>query len=167
MKKLFIPIAAILLVACGGNEEVSTEEVKTEEVEVTTTIHGDEFDATGAISTADFMTQFTGDSMATTITAGITEVCAKKGCWMTLNLGDEKEMHVTFKDYGFFVPKDAAGKQATLTGFAKIDTLSVATLKHYAEDANAPQEEIDAITEPEVTYSFEATGVVITDEIKK
>ena len=33
MKKLFIPIAAILLVACGGNEEVSTEEVKTEEVQ--------------------------------------------------------------------------------------------------------------------------------------
>lgn len=163
MKKIFLPFAAVLMIACGG--EATHEEVQevTEEVteEVTRSIHGEEFDATGALSIADFMTQFNGDSMVATVAAPITEVCAKKGCWMTLDLGNEQTMHVTFKDYGFFVPKDAAGKMATITGFAKIDTLDVATLKHYAEDANASQEEIDAITEPEVTYSFEATGVII------
>lgn len=169
MKKLFIPFAAAVLVACGGAEETTNEEVIEEvvvEEEVTQTIHGDEFDATGAMTADDFMAKFTGDSMVATMTAPITDVCAKKGCWMTLDLGGDKDMHVTFKDYGFFVPKDAAGKTATLTGYAKIDTLDVATLKHYAEDANASQEEIDAITEPEITYSFEATGVVIED-VKK
>ena len=34
-------------------------------------------------------------------------------------------------------------------------------LKHLAEDANASQEEIDAITEPELALVFEATGVHI------
>ncbi len=167
MKKLFIPFAAALLVACGGAEETKTEELVEELTEeITKTIHGEDFDATGAMTAEDCMAKFTGDSMVATMTAPITDVCAKKGCWMTLDLGGDKDMHVTFKDYGFFVPKDAAGKTATLTGFAKIDTLDVATLKHYAEDANASQEEIDAITEPEVTYSFEATGVVIED-VKK
>lgn len=167
MKKIIIPFATVILVACGGTEETKTEEV--EEVvteEITHTVYGEEFDVTTAISAEDFMSKFTGDSMEATIKAPITEVCAKKGCWMTLDLGAEKDMHVTFKDYGFFVPKDAAGKIATLTGYAKIDTLVVATLKHYAEDANASQEEIDTITEPEITYSFEATGVVIED-VKK
>ena len=51
-----------------------------------------------------------------------------------------------------------------MQGVAKIDTTDVATLKHYASDANASQEEIDAITEPEYNYSFEATGVIIKEE---
>ena len=46
----------------------------------------------------------------------------------------------------------------------QIDTTSVATLKHYLEDAEASQEEIDAVTEPEINYSFEAEGVIIKEE---
>jgi len=32
------------------------------------------------------------------------------------------------------------------------------------QDAEASQEEIDAITEPEINYSFEAEGVIIKEE---
>ena len=81
---------------------------------------------------------------------------------MYVDLGKETEMLVRFKDYGFFVPMDATGDTVIIEGLAKVDTLSVEWLKHLKEDANAPQEEIDAITEPKITYSIaEATGVII------
>ena len=37
----------------------------------------------------------------------ITDVCAKKGCWMKVVDGDD-EIFVKFRDYGFFVPRNAA-----------------------------------------------------------
>jgi len=83
---------------------------------------------------------------------------------MVLNLGEGNDMRVTFKDYGFFVPKDAAGKTAIVQGVATMDTTDVATLQHYAEDAGESQEVIDAITEPEFNYAFEAVGVIIKEE---
>lgn len=92
----------------------------------------------------------------------VTEVCAVKGCWMTMDVGG-REMMVRFKDYGFFVPKDAAGKTAVVQGQAKIDTLDVVTLRHYAEDAGKSKEAIEAIIEPEVQLSFEAEGVLLRD----
>jgi hypothetical protein len=94
----------------------------------------------------------------------IIEVCSKKGCWMTMNLSDDKNMRVTFKDYEFFVPLDAGGKQTIIQGTATMDTTTVDMLKHYAEDAGDSQEEIDAITEPEYNYAFEATGVLVMEE---
>ena len=41
------------------------------------------------------------------------------------------------------------------------DVTSVAELKHYAEDANKPKEEIEKITQPEKKPAFEAEGVII------
>jgi hypothetical protein len=70
-------------------------------------------------------------------------------------------MRVSFKDYGFFVPLDAAGSSIIMKGIAMYDTIDVDFLKHLAEDAKATQEEIDAITEPELAITFEATGVLI------
>jgi hypothetical protein len=70
---------------------------------------------------------------------------------------------VTFKDYAFFIPLDSKGKTATIEGYAKKELIPVDLLKHYAEDENKSQEEIDAITEPELTYTFEAAGVIIED----
>ena len=84
---------------------------------------------------------------------------------MTIDVDSENTMMVRFKDYEFFVPKDAGGKTAIVEGVARIDIISVAERKHYLEDNNASQEEIDAITEPEITYSFEASGVIIKEEI--
>lgn len=95
------------------------------------------------------------------LTGKINEVCKVKGCWMTADLGNGKSMRVTFKDYGFFVPKDAGGKTFYAEGVASIKTTSVEMLKHYAEDAGKPKEYIDAITEPKKEVVFVANGVII------
>ena len=80
---------------------------------------------------------------------------------MYVDLGDTTEMLVRFKDYEFFVPMDATDKTAMIEGMAKVDTLSVEWQKHLKEDANASQEEIDAISEHKIMYSIaEATGVI-------
>lgn len=171
MKKVLFIIGATALFACQNpetekvEENVTEQETVTEDVNYEMTKHGAEITADGAISTDEFLTKFEGeDSLNVKLSANINEVCSKKGCWMVLDLGNDKTMRVTFKDYGFFVPLDAAGKVAMIEGVAKMDTTDVATLKHYAEDAAAPQEEIDAITEPEINYSFEAVGVIIKEE---
>ena len=45
----------------------------------------------------------------------IKEVCQHKGCWLKLTDGT-KEITVRFKDYGFFVPKDAATSRVIVQG---------------------------------------------------
>ena len=165
MKKILFITGTALLFACGNAEQPVEEVVATtEEVTITETIHGEEITEDGALTTVEFLDQFDANGDAeVTLTAYATEVCAKKGCWMVLELNEEKNMRVTFKDYGFFVPKDAAGKLVTVKGVAKMDTTDVATLQHYAQDANASQEEIDAITEAEYNYAFEAVGVIVKE----
>jgi hypothetical protein len=94
----------------------------------------------------------------------VTDVCKVKGCWMEADLGNGKSMRITFKDYGFFVPKDCQGKTFYAQGTAGWDTTSVAMLKHYAGDAGKSQKEIDAIKNPEVELGFVADGVLIEDK---
>jgi hypothetical protein len=74
-------------------------------------------------------------------------------------------MRVTFKDYGFFVPKEGMeGKEVVFEGVAKRKVTDVDMLKHFAEDAGKSQEEIDAITEPKVELTFVANGVIIKEK---
>lgn len=94
----------------------------------------------------------------------ILSTCPMKGCWMKLSVAQDTIL-VRFKDYGFFVPKiGAEGKLAVVNGQIFIDTLSIPQLKHYAEDAGKSKEEISKITNPEITISFLAEGVVITND---
>lgn len=166
MKKILFIAGATFLLSCGNAEikEVEVTEV-IKEVVVKITKHGEDITEEGAISTTEFLVQFEGkDVLDTKISGNIEEVCSKKGCWMTMNLSDDKDMRVTFKDYEFFVPLDAGGKQTIIKGTATMDTTTVEMLKHYAEDAGDSQEEIDAITEPQFNYAFEATGVLVMEE---
>lgn len=93
------------------------------------------------------------------LTGEVVKVCQSKGCWLTLTASDGTEMRIRFKDYGFFVPKDLPGTQVALKGVAWKEVTSVATLRHYAEDEGADEQEINAITRPEIEYMFEASGV--------
>ena len=87
--------------------------------------------------------------------------CPKKGCWMQVKV-DSDTVQVTFKDYGFFVPKTGLeNKKTILEGYPKQDTISIKMLKHFAEDAGKSQKEIDKITKPEYKISFIADGVII------
>ena len=91
----------------------------------------------------------------------ILSTCPMKGCWMKLSVAQDTIL-VRFKDYGFFVPiQGAEGKSAIVNGNISIDTLSIAQLKHYAEDAGKSKDEISKISKPEITISFLADGVVI------
>jgi hypothetical protein len=81
---------------------------------------------------------------------------------MTLPAGnDDETIMVRFKDYGFFMPLDAAGKEVIVAGKAFVKEVSVADLKHYAEDAGKSSDEIANITEPAMEFAFEANGVLL------
>lgn len=94
----------------------------------------------------------------------VIDVCKKKGCWMTLEMPNGDPMRVTFKDYAFFMPMDIVGKKVVLDGVAKKQTISVETLRHYAEDAHKSADEVAKITDPKRELAFEAKGVVILDK---
>lgn len=128
---------------------------------------GDSISGDGAAAATTLETLMAGkDSLPVKLSGKITEVCQKKGCWMDVEIGAGKTMRVSFKDYAFFVPKDAAGKTTVLDGYAQVDTISVEELRHYAEDAGKSKEEIEKITMPEVEITYEARGVIIQDEKK-
>jgi hypothetical protein len=85
----------------------------------------------------------------------------KKGCWMNLALTDKDAAFVKFKDYGFFMPLNSKGAEVIVHGKAFVSVESIDELKHYAKDAGKSQAAIDSIVAPEVTYSFEANGVLL------
>lgn len=91
--------------------------------------------------------------------ATVFDVCQMKGCWMRLDLGDNKKVMVNFKDYGFFVPKDISGKNVIVSGEAFKKIISVDELKHYASDRGESEEKIASIDKPEIVYSLIANGV--------
>ncbi|WP_394970588.1 DUF4920 domain-containing protein [uncultured Croceitalea sp.] len=101
------------------------------------------------------------DTVKTQLVGEIREVCQSKGCWMKVNLSGDDEVFVKFKDYGFFVPLDAAGKKVVMNGKAFVEELSVNEQKHYAMDKGTSKEEIEKITSPKKTLRFEADGVLI------
>jgi len=162
MKKLFIvPAFLLFLFACSGTKEENKENASASNLNY----FGDTISADGAIASNQLLSQLAGkDSASLKVEGKISSVCQKKGCWMELDLGSGKTMRVTFKDYKFFVPKDASGKTAIVDGMVYNDTLSVDDQKHYAEDAGKSNEEIAQITQPKPEISFEARGVIIKNE---
>ena len=165
MKKIVLVAAfAVLLVNCQDKKETEVGVVETENTSSYTSF-GESISEEGALSSTEMMEKFAslkeGDTLNVKFKSSINNVCAKKGCWMTLDLTNDKETFVKFKDYGFFVPKNAGEKEAIVNGKAFVSIESVEDLQHYAKDAGKSQEAIDSITEPKVTYSFLADGVLI------
>ncbi len=158
MKKISIAVLAlgIALNACGKKAE------KTENTTSNLEFYGDTIQEEGAITTAALMELMKDkDSAEVKITTTIREVCQKKGCWMDVELSANELMTVRFKDYGFFVPKDAAGKTVIMDGIVRKEIETVEWLRHKAEDAGKSKEEIEAITQPDTSFTFEARGVII------
>ena len=143
MKKvLALLIVAGAVFACNQKPEQKSEIVK--EVVSSIQSYGEKFEANDIVKTAD-LTSFMMDKDSTSLTlvGEIEKTCAKKGCWMTLKLPNEETLRVTFKDYGFFVPKEGQeGKMATVKGSCFMKEQSVDELRHYAEDAGKSAEEI-------------------------
>lgn len=170
MKYTLIALLAIAVLACDTKTNES-ESADVEATEITANDewapYGDTIDTENVMTAEEMMVMVDESGMATAKLEGtIEEACQKKGCWMKVKVeGMEDPIRVTFKDYGFFVPLNSAGNSVVMEGVAKLDTVEVDVLKHYAEDAGKSQDEIDAITEPEIKLAFEAVGVKIKEKI--
>lgn len=157
MKNTILPVllfGLVLIIACKS----------------TPTVEGDSFGAgvanpDAAVSYAEVVSQLdTKDSIMVTLKGKVMDVCQAKGCWMNIvdpASGTEETMFVQFKDYGFFMPKDIAGREVVMQGKAYTQSTSVDELRHYAEDAGKSEEEIATITEPVTEKKFMADGVIV------
>ena len=157
-------LLSFVIVACNSAKKDTNKENKI--VENTYSSFGDTVSASDYLSSNDALSNYKalklGDTINLKFNANIKDVCAKKGCWMTLPAGnDDETIMVRFKDYGFFMPLDAAGKEVIVAGKAFVNEVSVADLKHYAEDAGKSSEEIANITAPAMEFAFEANGVLL------
>ena len=185
MKRFFyLMMVALVWTACQTSESAQTEQVDETAAEAVvevekmtfpadslspdgTSFHGLRIDATDAMPVADLQAAVneTG-SLDVKISGPIEAACQAKGCWMniTSEQANAEEMMVKFKDYGFFVPKDIAGRQVIMQGKAYREVTPVDELQHLAEDAGKSAEEIAAITEPKVELKFMADGVKLLSE---
>jgi hypothetical protein len=163
---LLLFCAGITLIACNPNgKETSVTEGADSSKKTNAAFYGEKITVDNAIEAVTIPSQIAGkDSLDAKVKGKIIDVCQKKGCWMNVDLGNDKKMRVSFKDYAFFVPKDAAGKSVVIDGRAYNSTTSVEELQHFAKDAGKPDEEIAKITSPESAITFEAKGVIIFDE---
>lgn len=161
--KLKLALLLVILFAFSCKNEKSAETQNEAEASEYASF-GDEIAADGALTAMAMAEKYdalkVGDTLNTKVTASINEVCSKKGCWMKLDLGNDEEMMVRFKDYGFFMPLNAEG-EVIVKGKAYVTETSVDELRHYAEDAGKSKKEIEAITEPKRTLAFEADGVLL------
>lgn len=93
----------------------------------------------------------------------VTEVCDKKGCWMTVQTNSKNRFFVKMKDYAFFLPLSLRGKEVVLKGDAELKMATVEELKHYAEDAKKSDEAIAMITKPAQEINFIASSVTVVE----
>ncbi len=148
----------LLVLTCKGQEPSKAKKL---------TSFGNKIEAEGSLSGEEIAVRYNDLMVADTLKAKfvgiVKEVCQAKGCWMKIELKDDIEAMVRFKDYGFFMPKDIAGKEVIVNGLAFVEEMSVEDQKHYAGDAGKTAEEIARITEPKKTYGFEADGVLLKE----
>ena len=135
--------------------KLSDPVIETEDFEV----FGSEMDikaSENALSLSDAITESDQESEMM-INATINKVCMKKGCFFIAVDGDNSA-RVTFKDYGFFIPTNSAGKQVVFRGILSEKVLSEEQAMHFAEDAG---ETTDNIEGEQKEFSIVATSVMI------
>jgi hypothetical protein len=86
----------------------------------------------------------------------VLDVCSKRGCWMMLRDGDAT-VRVTFKDYGFFVPRDAKGAKAVIVAQVSRETMPEEVARHFAAESEGGNP--DAIKGPQSVVAVVASGV--------
>lgn len=90
---------------------------------------------------------------------GVTgSVCENRGCWMYIG-DDGSRIRVTFKDYAFFVPKDAAGKRVRAYGIVSSQLVTKEKLQHWEEETAGGDP--SSIRGDSTVVMLTASGVVI------
>ncbi|UMB53441.1 DUF4920 domain-containing protein [Lutibacter sp. A64] len=165
VKNVMLVIVGLFLVISCKNEKAKNNEKVVEKEDVAYLSFGDKITDDNVLSKEQMLEKYKdlkeGDTIQVKFTSEIDEVCKKKGCWMNLDLGNDTKSFVKFKDYGFFMPLNADGREVIVNGKAFVKTTPIEELRHFAEDAGKSEEEIAAITEPKYTLSFEADGVLM------
>lgn len=126
-----------------------------------TSTFGSQIDPAGAVSVEEMLASLQGKTEADVKVVGeVKEVCQKKGCWLTLKNPQGEPVFVKFKgDDTVLFPLDMTGT-IVVAGKAKVTTVPVDELRHYAEDKGATKEEIEKITEPQMQVRIEPVGVM-------
>ena len=115
----------------------------------------------GAIPVNEIEKNIRNNKFEGKIKGKVSEVCQEKGCWMKMDMENGEKLMVTFKNYGFFMPKNIVGQEVVLDGEATVKEVSIKQLRHYAGDAGKSKEEIEKIKEPKRELQFVAKGVVV------
>ncbi len=161
MKKLIV-LAFTLAIFVGCNKKAEKHSATPE---IVYSSFGDSISDEGAVTKEEMLKKFDalkeGDTLNVKFKSKINDVCQKKGCWMKLDLANEKEAFVKFKDYAFFMPLNSKNEEVVVNGKAYVSVESIEELKHYAKDGGASQAAIDSIVAPKTTYSFMADGVLM------
>jgi hypothetical protein len=171
MKKLFIILSATLLTVSFANAQTGKTCDPAKEANYKSLSNPNSTGGYGAVITKDkalavsdvekqMKAKNVTEMKNVKVTGKVNSVCKMKGCWMEIADGKGGNTRVRFKNYEFFVPRDCENQTVSAQGVARFDTTSVAMLKHYAEDAGKSKKEIAAITQPEVSLTFEAEGVL-------
>lgn len=82
----------------------------------------------------------------------VASVCEAKGCWLRMSESGQGEtlfVKFTCPVDGRLIPMDAVGHSVVVEGTLKVEQMSEAEAKHYAEDAGKPAAEIAKIVGPQ------------------
>lgn len=168
MKKIALAtlVFSLAVMSCKNDTIAVVETESVDSLKLEMASFGDAFEIKDVKSKAEMAKIFSelkqGDTLNVQFESEIKATCKKKGCWMSMDLGNENEAVVRFKDYGFFVPKEGAeGKITVVNGKAFLDITSIEQLKHDAKDGGKTQEAIDSIVAPKILNRIIATGVQI------
>lgn len=102
-----------------------------------------------------------------TLEGVVSDVCAKRGCW--LRIADEKDaeasvfVKLTCDESGVIVPLDSSGDKVRARGKIVMETVSEADARHLAEDAGESPEAIAKIVGPQKSLNLQTKGVWLAD----
>jgi len=85
----------------------------------------------------------------------IARVCQRAGCWMELREDDGEAVRVPMAGHAFFLPRDSAGRRASIQGRVTIQELSPDVREHL---------ESEGAVATASALSIHATGVTIAPE---
>ena len=129
---------------------IETDEFEIFGIEMDINESSDTFTLSEAIETNDLESELL-------ISAMVNKVCQKKGCFF-IAVDGVLSARITFKDYGFFIPTNSAGKQIVVKGIVTEQILSEEQAIHYAEDAG---ELADNIAGDQKEYTIIASSIMI------
>lgn len=165
----FLLAVVLLLAACEQPAETSTDTADNG-IPVEWASFGDGVTITEdeAFSVADLVENpGSYDDQLVRVDGNVVAVCQMAGCWLQLENPDGEPLRIHVprdpetRRYVWTFPMNLGPSPAIVQGIASTDTISVAQQQHYLEDGGASQEEIDAITEPQLVTRLVADGALI------